>query len=163
MCGMTSYLRRILILLATLPLMAVAQTPNSAPPASDPRFAQTESPQDASERQANEAQYMQWFNLLDLNHDGCVSREEAQTAIQRMPLLALWEKKLMRDFDEADADHKGCITPDDIRALTERRHAEREARRAAQARQKADEQATEQPAAPSSAPQPAVTPSNSFP
>jgi Ca2+-binding EF-hand superfamily protein len=157
MRGMTSYFRHIPILLVTLPLMAVAQTQNQAPPASSPDFAQTQSPQEARERQANEAQYIPWFNLLDLNHDGCVSREEAQTAIQRMPLLALWEKKLMRDFNEADADHKGCITPDDIRALAERRRAERAARRAVQAQQKTAEQTT----APSSASGPAFPPSKS--
>ncbi|MDR0479322.1 MAG: EF-hand domain-containing protein [Burkholderiaceae bacterium] len=134
---------RSLILCAMLPLAAAAQTPNSAPPASDPGVVPTapvaETPEQARARQeADEAQYRLWFNLLDTNHDGCISRQEAQSGIQTVPLLGLYAKKLLRDFDDADAiRHSGCITPEDIRTLAARRRAERLVRRAAEAQQKA--------------------------
>lgn len=73
---------------------------------------------------------MQWFNLLDANHDGCISRSEARTAIFFYPRLA-------KEFEDADTNHDGCLTPDEIRAMAERRRAERQARRAAEAQQKA--------------------------
>jgi len=88
---------------------------------------------------------MQWFNMLDANHDGCISRDEARLALLIAP-------QLVKDFDEADTNHDGCITPDEIRVLANRRHAEREARRAAQAQQKAAEQLATQPNASEAAP-----------
>jgi pyruvate/2-oxoglutarate dehydrogenase complex dihydrolipoamide acyltransferase (E2) component len=143
MRGMTLPIRPLLIALCTmLPLAAVAQDSNPAPPASSPDVVQAapaaETPEQAREREAKEAQYLQWFNMLDLNHDGCVSREEAQSAIHQSPLLGLFATKLMQDFDEADAiRHSGCITPSDIRAVAAHRRAERQAKRAAEAQQKA--------------------------
>lgn len=90
---------------------------------------------------------MQWFNLLDANHDGCISRDEAKAVIFIAPRLA-------KDFDEADTNRDGCITPDEIRALADRRRAERLARRAAEEQQKAAAQPPQaaQPNAPSSTP-----------
>jgi hypothetical protein len=126
-----------------LPLAVMAQVPDpTTPPASGPDVTQAaptaETPEQARAREAQEAQYMQVFNMLDTNHDGCVSRKEAQSAIDQSPLLGLFAKKLMQNFDEADAiRHSGCITPDDIRTVAARRRAERQAKRAAEAQQKA--------------------------
>ena len=134
MRGMTCS-RSILALFIALPLIgaAQAQTPDPAPAsAPDPAASQPK----RSSSHVSEAQAMEWFNMLDVNHDGCVSREEARTAILIAP-------KLAKEFDDADANHDGCITPDEIRALADRRRAERQARRAAQAQQKASEQAAQ--------------------
>jgi Ca2+-binding EF-hand superfamily protein len=88
---------------------------------------------------------MGWFNLLDANHDGCISLDEAKAVMLIAPRLA-------KDFKETDTNHDGCITPDEIRAVANRRRAEREARRAAEARQKAAAQAA-QPSASEAAPE----------
>ncbi|MDR2991980.1 MAG: EF-hand domain-containing protein [Burkholderiaceae bacterium] len=142
--------RPFLALCALLPLAAAAQAPDSASaPASapEPTAASASAPTSQPRRSSHvsEDQAMQWFNMLDTNHDGCISRDEARVAILVAPRLA-------KDFDEADTNHDGCITPDEIRALAKRRRAEREARRAAQARQKAAEQSGAATAASAPAP-----------
>ena len=155
MRAMTFPSRFFLIALGiALPLAAMAQQAPSP-------VASVETPAQASQREADDAQVRQWymwFNMLDTNHDGCVSREEAQTAIRDVPLLHLYAKKLMQNFDEAEAvRHSGCITPDDIRAVAARRRAERQAKRAAEAQQKAAAQAPSETAS-QDAPRPTPEP-----
>lgn len=75
---------------------------------------------------AGERQAVQWFNLLDRNGDGQITREEARWAFRL-------DRRLEQQFDEADANHDGIVTEAEIRALAARRQAERAARRAAQA------------------------------
>ena len=146
MHGMTFYPRPLLALCIALPLAgaAHAQAQNPAPGTAPPQPASSQPAH--SKSHVSEEQAMEWFNLLDANHDGCVSREEARTAILIAP-------KLAKDFDEADTNRDGCLTPDEVRALSDRRRAERQARRAAQARQQAAGQAA-QSSAPAAAPAP---------
>jgi|GEM_PF-2567809 len=143
MRGMMPCSRPILALCATWLLAAAAQAQDLLPStaASEPVAlpAQPSSQSERSSSHVSEEQAMQWFNLLDANHDGCISRSEARTAI-------FFYSRLAKDFEDADANHDGCITPDEIRALAERRRAERQARRAAEAQQKAAAQ-TAQPSA----------------
>jgi Ca2+-binding EF-hand superfamily protein len=125
------YLSRPLLALAAWLLAAAAQVQAQSPaaPASAPATPAPSS-QPGQSSHVSEEQAMEWFNLLDTNHDGCISRQEARAVILIAP-------KLAKDFNDADTNHDGCITPDEIRALVNRRRAEREARRAAEARQKA--------------------------
>jgi len=68
----------------------------------------------------NERQAVQWFNLLDHNGDGQVTRTEARWAFQL-------DKRLAAQFDQADANHDGIVTEAEIRALAAQRKAERAA------------------------------------
>jgi pyruvate/2-oxoglutarate dehydrogenase complex dihydrolipoamide acyltransferase (E2) component len=147
-CGMMFSCRSLLTLCVAALSIAVAPVQAQNPPpaaASEPSApAPAQAPRSRRSSHVSEDQAMQWFNLLDANHDGCISRDEAKAVILIAPRLG-------KDFDEADANHDGCITPDEIRALAERRRVEREARRAAEAQQKATEKATAQPSAPEAA------------
>jgi len=120
----------IAVLLLAAATQAQAQNPPAAA-ASEPAAAPASAPRplQRSSSHVSEEQAMLWFNMLDANHDGCISRDEARAVILIAPRLA-------KDFDETDANHDGCITPDEIRAQADRRRAERQARRAAQERQK---------------------------
>jgi hypothetical protein len=60
------------------------------------------------------------FATADVNHDGKLTREEAET---KMPMVA-------RNFDQIDKAHKGYVTLDDIQAFSREKMA---ARRAAKA------------------------------
>lgn len=73
-----------------------------------------------------EQQAVQWFNMLDRNGDGQLKRSEVQWAFRL-------DRRLEKQFDEADANHDGIVTEAEIRALAARRKAEREARRAGKA------------------------------
>jgi len=134
MRAMMFFYRPILALCAAWPLLAAAQ-------AQDPAPSSALLPKPRQSSHVSEEQAMQWFNLLDANHDGCISRDEARAAMLLVPRLA-------KDFNEADTNHDGCITPDEIRALSERRRAERQAKRAAEAQQKAASQAAQEAALP---------------
>ncbi|RRD57692.1 EF-hand domain-containing protein [Comamonadaceae bacterium OH2545_COT-014] len=68
-----------------------------------------------------EKQALQWFRLLDTNHDGKLSWNEVRT----IP----W-KPLREEFKTADTDSDGYVTPDEIRVLARQRVAERRARKA---------------------------------
>lgn len=97
-----------------------AQTPRPEP-ASVAEPAASSPQEGRSGSHVSEGQAMQWFNMLDANHDGCILRGEAGAAILFYPRLA-------REFEETDTNRDGCITPDEIRAQAERRRAERQAR-----------------------------------
>jgi len=68
----------------------------------------------------SERQAVQWFNLLDRNGDGQITRAEARWAFQL-------DKRLAAQFDQADANHDGIVTEAEIRALAAQRKAERAA------------------------------------
>lgn len=70
-----------------------------------------------------EEQALKWFRMLDINGDGRISRGEAAWITRFKPEVA-------RAFEEADANKDGFVTKNEIRALADRRRAEREARRA---------------------------------
>ena len=72
----------------------------------------------------SERQAVQWFNLLDRNGDGQITRGEARWAFRLDP-------RLERQFNEADSDHDGIVTEAEIRARAAQRKAERRARSAA--------------------------------
>lgn len=71
-----------------------------------------------------EQQAVQWFNMLDRNGDGRLTRDEVKWAFKLDP-------RLEQQFNEADANHDGVVTEAEIRALAARRKAERAARKAA--------------------------------
>ena len=79
--------------------------------------AQTASTPDA---QPTRAKITERFAAADANHDGKLTREEAEA---NMPMVA-------RNFDQIDKGHKGFVTLDDIQAFSRERMA---ARRAAKA------------------------------
>jgi EF hand len=79
--------------------------------------AQTASTPDA---QPMRAKITERFAAADANHDGKLTREEAEAS---MPMVA-------RNFDQIDKAHKGFVTLDDIQAFYRERMA---ARRAAKA------------------------------
>lgn len=70
-----------------------------------------------------ERQAVQWFNMLDRNGDGRLTRDEVQWAFRLDP-------RLEQQFNEADSNHDGIVTQAEIRALAARRKAERMAREA---------------------------------
>lgn len=69
-----------------------------------------------------EAQALQWFQMLDADGDDRVSRKEAEVGFRLRP-------SLKKDFEDADLNKDGHLTQDEIRAVADRRRAEREARR----------------------------------
>lgn len=60
------------------------------------------------------------FATADVNRDGKLTREEAET---KMPMVA-------RNFDQIDRAHKGYVTLDDIQAFSREKMAERRAAKA---------------------------------
>jgi Ca2+-binding EF-hand superfamily protein len=60
------------------------------------------------------------FAAADANHDGKLTRDEAEA---KMPMVA-------RNFDQIDKAHKGYVTLDEIQAFTRERMAERRAAKA---------------------------------
>ena len=64
----------------------------------------------------------EWFNRLDTNHDGVITREEATAASQASAL---------RSFDKLDTNHDGMITQDEMRASAEARREKMQAEAAA--------------------------------
>ncbi len=71
----------------------------------------------------------QWFNHLDTNHDGAISRDEATAAAQA---------RVQSMFDKMDTNHDGLITQDEIHAAEAARRAQMKAK--AEARFKAADQ-----------------------
>ena len=69
-----------------------------------------------------EAQALQWFQMLDADGDGRVSRKEAEVGFRLRP-------SLKKDFEDADLNKDGYLTQDEIRTVADRRRTEREARR----------------------------------
>ena len=67
-----------------------------------------------------------WFNRLDTNKDGAVSKEEAQAAA---------DQRVTKTFAELDTNHDGLITQDEVRAAHEKKKAEMEAKFAARVKQ----------------------------
>jgi Ca2+-binding EF-hand superfamily protein len=64
----------------------------------------------------------QWFNRLDTNNDGAISKDEATAAAQ---------VRIQKMFDRVDANHDGLITQDEMRAAAQARRAEMKAKAAA--------------------------------
>lgn len=93
---------------------ALAQTTRTPSPAS--------AASDAAPASKGEEQALRWFRMLDTNHDGRLSRDETAWLTRFKPSLA-------EEFKAADADHDGYVTQEEVRALADRRRAEREARR----------------------------------
>ncbi len=62
----------------------------------------------------------EFFNRLDTNHDGVLSKDET-AGVERMA----------KSFDNLDADHDGLITRDEMRAAGDARHEARKAELAA--------------------------------
>lgn len=69
-----------------------------------------------------EERALKWFSMLDTNGDGRISRQEAEVGIRLRPSLA-------KDFKDADVNGDGYLTQNEIRAVADRRRAERQARR----------------------------------
>ena len=61
----------------------------------------------------------QWFNRLDTNHDGAISKDEATAAAQA---------RVQKMFDRLDANRDGLITQDEMRAAAQARRAEMNAK-----------------------------------
>ena len=100
------------------------------PAAMPPALAQ---PADAARASADrpskgEQQALKWFQMLDTNKDGRISRDEAKVAFRLSPSLAEY-------FRNADLNHDGYLTQQEIRTVAERRRAERKARRQREAEQ----------------------------
>ena len=114
-----------LLLAALLPLAGAAHA-QGLPPGVSP----TNLPAPAKTRAGREQQAMEWFKLFDTDHDGRLSRKEARIAFALRPSLA-------EDFNRADLNGDGYLTPDEIRAVAERRRAERQQRRQREAEQRA--------------------------
>ena len=70
-----------------------------------------------------ERQAVRWFNMLDSNGDGRLTRDEVKWALRL-------DRRLEQQFQEADANHDGVVTEAEIRSLAARRKAERLAREA---------------------------------
>lgn len=126
---------------------APAPAPKPAATPKKPASAKTSAPRNKAKAEADpavttaaaepkqvskgEAQALQWFNMLDADGDGRVSRKEAEIGFRLRP-------SLKKDFEQADLNRDGYLTQDEIRNVADRRRAERQARRererAAQAR-----------------------------
>jgi EF hand len=63
------------------------------------------------------------FAAADVNHDGKLTREEAEA---KMPMVA-------KNFDQIDTTHKGYVTLDDIQAFSREKMAARRAAKAGSA------------------------------
>jgi Ca2+-binding EF-hand superfamily protein len=64
----------------------------------------------------------QWFNRLDTNHDGVITKDEATAAS---------DARVAKIFDKLDTNHDGMITQDEMRAAAEARREEMQAEAAA--------------------------------
>lgn len=105
--------RHTIALLATsfallAPVVAQSQTtPPPAPPVQPPATPTTPPPSVPMTAPGTKAHRMgsEKFDMVDTNHDGAISREEAAAA----PNLA-------GKFDEIDADHDGRVVPAELKA-----------------------------------------------
>jgi hypothetical protein len=104
---MRNVIRNVLLLSA---LGGVLSTALAADETATPR--QRPTPEQRAQRQA---QMQQRWNQLDANHDGKISREEAQ---QGAP-------KLAEHFDRLDANGDGQITPQEMRTARRAHKGER--------------------------------------
>lgn len=100
-----------------------------------------------------EAQGRKWFDMLDSDGDGRISRAEARAAFFIKPSLKEW-------FDNTDTDGDGYLTEQEVREAADRKRAERLRKRYEQAvrdcaAQQAHEQARAQDAADKSPASPA--------
>ncbi|MEP7245772.1 MAG: EF-hand domain-containing protein [Gammaproteobacteria bacterium] len=100
-------------LIAASPAVLLAATPTTT----------AGSPAPGSDRGGHEGA---WFNRLDTNKDGAVSKEEAQAAA---------DERVTKMFAELDTNHDGQITQDEVRAAHEAKKAEMEAKFAARVKQ----------------------------
>lgn len=80
-------------------------------------IAQTANPPDPQQMRAR---ITERFASADANHDGKLTREEADA---KMPMVA-------RNFDQIDKSHKGYVTLEDVQAFSRERMAERRAMKA---------------------------------
>ena len=125
-----------LFLSASMVLAAVAM-PVMGQPASSPAPAQ----EPAKKPSKGEQQALKWFNMLDTNRDGRISREEAKLAFRLSPAIAEY-------FRDADLNGDGYLTEQEIRTVAERRRAERQRQRERQEKQQASTSARSESAAP---------------
>jgi len=77
-------------------------------------FAQTAAAPEATQMRGKVAER---FAAADANHDGKLTREEADT---KMPMVA-------RNFDQIDKTHRGYVTLEDIQAYAKEKSAQRRA------------------------------------
>ena len=80
-------------------------------------FAQTTAVPDAQQVRNKVAER---FTAADVNHDGKLTREEAQA---KMPMVA-------RNFDQIDKTQRGYVTLEDIQAFSREKIAQRRAAKA---------------------------------
>lgn len=113
--------RLLLSALIALPMVALPALVQSADPAG------TSAP-DPRKPSKGERQALKWFDMLDANKDGRISREEARVAFRLSPAIAEY-------FRDADLDGDGYLTQQEIRTVAERRRAERQQRRKREAEQ----------------------------
>lgn len=98
----TTFLAALIAASPTLLLAAAPATTGTAPG------------RDASREDA-------WFQRLDTNKDGAISKEEAQAAA---------DQRIAHTFDKLDANHDGLITQAEVTASHEARRAEMQAQAA---------------------------------
>lgn len=108
----------VLIAASTVVAPALAQPAAAAAPAQEPARAPSK----------GEQQALRWFNMLDTNRDGRISREEAKVAFRLSPTIADY-------FRDADLNGDGYLTQQEIRTVAERRRAERQLKRQREARE----------------------------
>jgi hypothetical protein len=87
---------------------AHAAAPNR-PPVAAPQWGQDVTPEGRIE--AAMKNFDRRFDIADTNHDGYLSRDEANAS---MPMMA-------RNFDKIDADHDGRLSKDEIHAYLQGR------------------------------------------
>jgi Ca2+-binding EF-hand superfamily protein len=92
-------------LIAASPTLLIAATPATTGTAPAPGAAREDA----------------WFQKLDTNKDGAISKEEAQAAA---------DQRITRTFDKLDTNHDGLITQAEVTAAHEARRAEMQAQAA---------------------------------
>lgn len=118
-------------------LAGAAQATGLDCPPPEPAAQQPRTSPSKGERQARK-----WFDMLDADGDGRISRAEARSAFLIKPSLKAW-------FDATDTDSDGYLTEQEVREAANRRRAERQRKRYEEALQecarRAQQQAVEGP------------------
>lgn len=123
----------LLSALAACTLLAgAAQATDLVCPPPEPAAQQPRTTPSKGERQARK-----WFDMLDADGDGRISRAEARGAFLIKPSLKEW-------FDTTDTDGDGYLTEQEVREAADRRRAERQRKRYEEALQACAERARQQ-------------------